>query len=227
MARFTSGKSLWTARAWPRVDLFMTIMRTSVRLLAEAGVAAAALVVLAPQRADAQRRPGVGMGFYTTTGLVTGEVEGGNVTSTTALAEAPTVAISGLLTVPLKKAPKRAWVAALRVTPLGLGNGRSCYVTPDITGCQNLRFEERAALLAGGSFDIRTTVLRVMVGPSLHQVEQEGARIGTTVRADLASPRLRGSTPVLFLSRTFLGSQRGEAVGLTTLGLGFRWIRKR
>ena len=36
MARFTSGKSLWTARAWPRVDLFMTIMRTSVRLLAEA-----------------------------------------------------------------------------------------------------------------------------------------------------------------------------------------------
>jgi len=66
-----------------------------------------------------------------------------------------------------------------------------------------------------------------MVGPSLHQVEQEGARIGTTVRADFASPRLRGSTPVLFLSRTFLGSQRGEAVGLTTLGLGFRWIRKR
>lgn len=227
MAPSTSGKPPWIVRDSRRVDFAMTIMRNSVRRLAKAGVAAAALLVLASLRSEAQRRPGVGMGFYTTTGLVTAEVEGGNVTSTTALAEAPTVAISGLLTVPLKKAPKRAWVAGLRVTPLGIGNGKSCYVTPDITGCQNLRFEERAALLAGGSFDIRTTVLRVMVGPSLYHVEQEGARIGTTVRADFASPRLRGSTPVLFLSRTFLGSQRGEAVGMTTLGLGFRWIRKR
>ncbi|MBL0172002.1 MAG: hypothetical protein IPP90_15020 [Gemmatimonadaceae bacterium] len=37
-----------------------------------------------------------------------------------------------------------------------------------------------------------------MVGPTLYQVEGQGARIGTTVRVDFASPRLHGPTPTLF-----------------------------
>ena len=81
--------------------------------------------------------------------------------------------------------------------------------------------------MAGGAFDIRSTVLRAMVGPALYNVEGQGARLGTAVRIDFASPRLRGRTPTLFFTRTFLGSQRGEQLAISTLGAGFRWIRKR
>jgi hypothetical protein len=178
-------------------------------------------------QAAAQRRPGVGMGFYTTTGLLSADIEVGPVTSTTALAEAPLASASLLLTAPLKKGAKRAWIAGARLTPLAVGNGNSCFVTPTVTGCQDVRFEERAALLAGGAFDIRSTVLRAMVGSTLYRVQGQGARLGTTIRLDYGAPRLRGSTPTLFFTRTFLGSQRGEAVAMSMLGIGFRWVRKK
>ena len=187
-------------------------------------------VVLAaalPTLLAAQRRPGLAMGFYTTTGLLTGDVEAGSVSSSTALAEAPTFAVSLLLTAPLKRLPKRAWIVGARAGALNLGNNGSCFLTPGSGVCQNIRFEERAALLAGGAFDIRSTVLRAMVGPALYNVEGQGARLGTAVRIDFASPRLRGRTPTLFFTRTFLGSQRGEQLAISTLGAGFRWIRKR
>ncbi len=188
---------------------------------------ALALTVALPTLLAAQRRPGLGTGFYTTTGLVTGDVEAGSISSTTALANAPTVALSLLLTAPLQRLPKRAWIAGLRVNALALGNNRSCFVTPGTSGCQNVRFEERTALLAGGAFDIRSTILRAMIGPALYTVEGQGARLGTSLRLDYAAPRLRGPTPTLFFTRTFLGSQRGEAVGISTLGAGLRWVRKR
>lgn len=200
------------------------------RFLGAVIAAAAISVVLslaAATRASAQRRPGVGMGFYTTTGLLTGEVEGGSVTSSTSLAEAPNVSLSALLTAPLKRMPKRAWVVGLRATPLNLGNNGSCYIIRGSAECQNRRFEEQVQLLTGGAFDIRSTVLRVMVGPALFGVEGQGGRVGTAVRLDLAAPRLRGSTPTIFYTGTFLGSQRGESLSIGTLGIGFRWVRKR
>lgn len=175
----------------------------------------------------AQRRPGMDMGFYTTTGLLTGDLEGGSVTSSTSLAESPTIAVSLLLTAPLKRMPKRAWIAGVRVNAFGLGNNGSCFITPGSGVCQDRRFEERAALLAGGAFDIRSAVLRAMIGPTLYNVEGQGARLGTAVRLDFAAPRLRGPTPTLFFTRTFLGSQRGEQLAISTLGAGFRWVRKR
>lgn len=187
-------------------------------------------VVLAaalPTLLAAQRRPGLAMGFYTTTGLLTGDVEAGSVSSSTALAEAPTFAVSLLLTAPLKRLPKRAWIVGVRAGALNLGNNGSCFLTPGSGVCQNIRFEERTALLAGGAFDIRSTVLRAMVGPALYNVEGQGARLGTAVRIDFAAPRLRGRTPTLFFTRTFLGSERGEQLAISTLGAGFRWIRKR
>lgn len=187
----------------------------------------AALAAVVPTALSAQRRPGMGMGFYTTTGLLTGEVEGGSVTSSTSLAEAPNVSLSALLTAPLKRMPKRAWVVGLRATPLNLGNNGSCYIIRGSAECQNRRFEEQVQLLTGGAFDIRSTVLRVMVGPALFGVEGQGGRVGTAVRLDLAAPRLRGSTPTIFYTGTFLGSQRGESLSIGTLGIGFRWVRKR
>lgn len=186
-----------------------------------------ALAVALPTLLAAQRRPGLAMGFYTTTGLLTGDVEAGSVSSSTALAEAPTFAVSLLLTAPLKRLPKRAWIVGARAGALNLGNNGSCFITPGSGVCQNIRFEERAALLAGGAFDIRSAVLRAMVGPALYNVEGQGARLGTAVRIDFAAPRLRGRTPTLFFTRTFLGSQRGEQLAISTLGAGFRWIRKR
>jgi hypothetical protein len=114
-------------------------------------LAALAMLSTPLLQAGAQRRPGVGMGFYTTTGLPSADVEVGPVTSTTALAEAPLVSVSLVLSAPVKKSAKRAWIAGARLTPLGVGNGDSCFVTPTVTGCQDVRFEERAALLAGGS----------------------------------------------------------------------------
>jgi hypothetical protein len=188
---------------------------------------AVALAAAAPTPLSAQRRPGVGMGFYTTTGLLTGEVEGGSVTSSTAQAEAPTVALSALITAPLKRMPKRAWIVGLRATPLNLGNRGSCYIIRGSAQCQDRRFEEQAQLLTGGAIDIRSTVLRAMVGPALFRVEAQGGRLGTAVRLDLAAPRLRGSTPTIFYTGTFLGSERGESLSIGTLGIGFRWVRKR
>ncbi|WP_396221007.1 hypothetical protein [Gemmatimonas sp.] len=186
-----------------------------------------ALAVAMPTLLSAQRRPGVGMGFYTTTGLITGEVEGGSVTSSTALASSPSFEASFLLTAPLKKMPKRAWIAGVRARALALGDNDYCSVRPEPGGCQIRRFDERAAFLAGGAFDIRSTVLRALVGPALFRVEQEGTRFGTQVRLDFASPRLSGPTPTLFYTGTFLGSQRGESVVISTIGAGFRWVRKR
>ncbi|WP_434478365.1 hypothetical protein [Gemmatimonas sp.] len=124
-------------------------------------------------KAAAQRRPGVGMGFYTTTGLLSADVEVGPVTSTTALAEAPLASASLLLTAPLKKGAKRAWIAGARFTPLAVGNGNSCFVTPDVTGCQDVRFEERAALLAGGAF--RHSLHRVARHGGLHALPRARA----------------------------------------------------
>jgi len=200
------------------------------RVLGAVRIAAAvsvALTVAVPALISAQRRPGVGMGFYTTTGLVTGEVEGGSVTSSTARASSPSFEASFLLTAPLKKMPKRAWIAGVRARALALGDNDYCSVRPEPGGCQIRRFDERAAFLAGGAFDIRSTVLRALVGPALFRVEQEGTRFGTQVRLDFASPRLSGPTPTLFYTGTFLGSQRGESVVISTIGAGFRWVRKR
>ena len=130
------------------------------------------------------------------------------------------------MTTGFKRVPKRAWIAGVRANAIAFGNGRSCIVTPGTSSCQSPRFEERGALLAGGAFDIRATILRAMVGPALYSVERQGTRVGTSLRVDFAAPRLSGPTPTLFFTRTFLGSQRGEAVGMSTLGAGFRWVRK-
>jgi hypothetical protein len=208
-------------------DLSRIVHRVHRRAAACLAAAAVLAVVTTPSGLSAQRRPGVPMGFYTTTGLVTADVEGGSVTTSTTLAEAPTFAASVLVTGALRKLPKRAIIVGIRATPLAFGNNGSCVVSPGVQGCQNVRFEERLGVMVGGAFDIRSTLLRTMIGPSLYDVETQGARIGTTVRIDFASPRLRGPTPTLFFTRTFLGSQRGQGAAHSTLGAGFRWVRKK
>lgn len=175
----------------------------------------------------AQRRPGVDMGFFTYTGLLSADAEIGSVTSSTAMAQVPTVALSALVTAPVIRAAKRAWIVGVRATALGVGNGDSCYITPGTNGCQNRRASERVVVLTGGAFDIRSTVLRAMVGPALYSVQGEGTRLGPSVRLDYGSPREQGATPTLFFTRTFLGSQRGEMLAVSTLGASFRWVRKR
>ncbi len=184
------------------------------------------MTLAAPSSLEAQRRPGVNMGFYTTTDLRTLDIEGGYVTSSTAQANSPRAAASALVTAPFKRASKRAWIAGVRATPLGVGSTAPCLRVVNDGGCENGPFNERLGLLAGGAFDIRSTILRTMVGPTLLQVKGQGVRIGTTLRVDFASPRLRGPTSTVFFSRTFLGSQRGEGAALSTLGVGFRWLRK-
>jgi hypothetical protein len=190
-------------------------------------VAAIVSMAAVPLDAEAQRRPGRGTNFYTTTGLVAGEVEAGSVTSTTGQATVPAVAASVLVTAPLKRGISRAWIAGVRATPLVLGNGDACLVSPGMAGCQNRYFSERASLLTGGAFDVRSSVLRVMAGATVYSVEESGARLGPTLRVDLSGQRISGPTPSLFLTRTYLGSQGGDAVGITTLGAGMRWVRKR
>lgn len=194
-------------------------------------VALLALAALSPaipgQRAEAQRRPGMNMGFYTTTGLLTGDIEAGSVNSTTELTESPSIAAAALLTGALMKRPRRAWIIGVRGPLLSLGNSDRCVVTLGAQGCQSRRFTERGSILTGGAFDIRATIFRAMVGPALYQVEGSGVRVGTQVRLDLAAPRLRGPTPTVFVTRSMLGSQGGQGVGITTLGAGLRWVRRR
>jgi hypothetical protein len=112
--------------------------------------------------------------------------------------------------------------------PLSAGNRNRCLVLP-ATGavCQDRRFTERASVLVGGAFDIRSSMVRVLVGPALYSVEESGARIGTQLRIDYANPGVRGRFPALFLTRTFLGSQQGESVGMTMLGASMRFARKK
>ncbi len=182
--------------------------------------------VASPSLLTAQRRPGVNMGFYTTTDLVTGDIEGGTIASSTPEVRAPRLTASLLVTRPLKRLNKKAWIAGVRVTPLAFGNTVPCVRAAGEAGCQNGRFNERVGLLGGGAFDIRSTILRAMVGPTLYQVEGQGARLGATVRVDFASPRLHNPTPTLFFTRTYVGSH-GEVAGLSSLGAGFRWVRKK
>ena len=203
-------------------------MHVHQSISAFAALAALCVVSLAtPQhQSEAQRRPGVPMGFYTTTGLPTLDVEGGSVTSTTELTESPRFAVSALVTGAVVKRAKRAWIAGVRGTALSLGNGDRCSGAQGGSDCQSRRFTERVALLTGGAFDIRSTLLRVMAGPVVYGVEDSGMRIGSQVRIDYSGPRLSGPSPTLFLTRSFLGSQRGQAVGITTFGAGLRWVRK-
>ncbi|HYW32957.1 MAG TPA: hypothetical protein VE869_15765 [Gemmatimonas sp.] len=198
-------------------------------LTAIAAFAALALLALSvPQHgADAQRRPGQNFGFYTTTGLVTGDVEAGSVNSSNEFAEVPSFALSGLLTTKVLQGRKSAWIAGVRGTVLSLGNTRQCIVDFSSQECLDVRFTERASLLTGGAFDIRSTILRAMVGPVLYDVEGSGMRVGTQIRLDYAAPRRNGPTPTLFLTRSMLGSQRGRSVGISTFGAGLRWVRRR
>jgi len=198
-------------------------------IVAFAACAAPAVLALAvpQQRAEAQRRPGQNFGFYTTTGLLTGEIEAGSVNSTTAFAEVPRFAMSGLLTTRWRQRPKSAWIVGVRGTVLSLGNSDQCVVEVVTQGCLDRRFTERVALVAGGAFDIRSTILRAMVGPALFSVQGSGLRVGTQLRFDYAAPRLSGPTPTLFLTRSMLGSQRGRSVGISTFGVGLRWVRRR
>jgi hypothetical protein len=196
------------------------------RVVLAAATAALLALVACAAPLDAQRRPGVGMGFYTYTGLLSAELEGGSVVSSTAYVEAPALAVSGVGTAPLWRGRHRAWIMGVRVTPLNVGN-RGCYVEIGATGCQDVRHEERMALLTGAAFDIRSTLLRVLVGPALVGAQGRDARLGTTFRIDYTAPRQGSSFPTLFLTRTFLGSERGATAGLTTVGAGYRWVRKR
>lgn len=189
-------------------------------------LAAVLLASLAPQRASAQRRPGVGMGFYTYTGLVAGDVELGQVTGTTAYAEGPTVTLSGVVSAPLLKLRKKALIVALRGTAISYGNSDGCLIVPPSADCQQRRFTERFTVLTGMAWDIRESLLRVTAGPALYSVERDGARFGTQVRVDYARPRQGSRMPTLFLSRSFLGSQKGRGVGFTTIGLGIRTAKK-
>ncbi len=166
------------------------------------------------------------MGFYTTTGLPSLDVEGGSITSTTELTESPKFALSALFTRSVAQQAKRAWIVGVRGTALSLGNWDRCSGSQGTANCQSRRFTERVALLGGGAFDIRSTVLRVMAGPVVYGVEDSPMRVGTQFRLDYSGPRLSGPSPTLFLTRSFLGSQRGQGVGITTLGAGLRWVRK-
>ncbi len=204
----------------------MHLCRSNTAFAACTALAVLSLIV-PPRRADAQRRPGQNFGFYTTTGLLTGEIEAGSVNATTEFAEAPSFAVSGLLTTRLVQRRKSAWIIGVRGTVLSLGNSDQCIVERGTPGCQDRRFTERAALLTGGAFDIRSTILRAMVGPALYDVEGSGLRVGTQLRLDYAAPRRSGPTPTLFFTRSLLGSQRGRAVGLSTFGAGIRWVRRR
>lgn len=196
------------------------------RAAVRGAAALTALTVLVSSSAQAQRRPGVGMGFYSYAGRPSVEVEGGSVVSSSAFAEAPTFALSVFGSTALYRGRNRAWIVGLRATPLNLGN-RGCVVLPGLTGCQDVRYEERAALVTGGAFDIRSTLLRATIGTALFDVQGRGARLGANVRLDFTAPRQGGSSPTLFLTRTFLGSERGESAGMTTVGAGYRWVRKK
>jgi hypothetical protein len=187
-------------------------------VLALAGVLSFTLSVAA----DAQRGPG--RRFITTTDRRTFEVEGGSVTSTTTLAEAPSFALSALATAPLAKWPTRAWIVGARTSALNLGNTGGCVLVPPDRTCQNLRFVERFTLLTGGAFDVRTVMIRAMAGPSVYHVEQQGARVGTQLRIDFVTPRISGATPAIFLTRTFLGSQKGRDAQMTSLGASIRFM---
>jgi len=175
---------------------------------------------------SAQRRPGVNMGFYTTTDLVTADVEAATVYSSTGQLRGPQFVGALLVTAPLKRQSKRAWIVGGRATPLALGSTSPCFRPPGVTECPNGRVIERLSVMAGGAFDIRSAIFRAMLGPTMHEVEGRGVRFGTTLRMDFASPRLVGPTPTVFFSRTFLGSQSGRGAALTSVGLGFRWVRK-
>lgn len=187
-------------------------------------IVAAAASAAAP--ATAQRRPGVGMGFYTYTGLVAADVELGQVTSTTAYAESPSVTLSGVVSAPLMKLRKKALIVAARGTAFSVGNKDGCLIIPPSAECQQRRFTERLTVLTGMAWDIRESLVRLTAGPALFSVEQQGARVGTQLRLDYARPRQGSRMPTLFISRSFLGSQRGRGVGFTTLGLGIRTAKK-
>jgi hypothetical protein len=184
------------------------------------------LPVSTPAALAAQRRPGVNMGFYTTTDLPTLDVEFGSVVTSSGQANAPRLTVSAVVIQPLKRGNKRAMIAGLRATPLSAFGSIPCVRRLGVPGCQSSRFDERIGLLVGGAFDVRSTILRGMVGPTWYNIGGQGARFATTVRLDWASPRLRGPTPTAFLTRTFMGSVRGEGTALTSAGIGFRWVRK-
>jgi hypothetical protein len=165
-----------------------------------------------------------GRRFITTTDRKSLDIEGGSVTSTTSLAEAPTVALSLVASAPIVKRPTAAWVVAARTSFFNPGNTHGGVLLLPDRSCQQSRFIDRATALMGGAFDIPSHMLRALAGPTLYQVEGQSARIGTQLRVDVVNPRVRGPFGSIFFTRSFLGSQKGRGAQLTTLGVGLRFM---
>lgn len=113
--------------------------------------------------------------------------------------------------------------AALGVQTPPLARDLSCLLLPDGDCAPDFPGLVSVAALAGvqrGS--ARTASARVLVGPTYHQPLAHGGAVGLQGRVDVSTPPWRHTAVVASLRHSVLPSFRGEAVGISSFGVGLR-----
>ena len=113
--------------------------------------------------------------------------------------------------------------AALGIQTPALATDLDYLVLPDGGCAPNFPGLVSVAALAGvqrGS--ARTASARLLVGPTYHQPWEGSGGIGLQGRVDVATPPWQRTAVVASLGHSLLPSFRGEAVGITSFGVGLR-----
>lgn len=113
--------------------------------------------------------------------------------------------------------------ATLGIQTPALATDLSCLVLPDGGCAPDFPGMISVSALAGvqrGS--TRTAAARLLLGPTYHQTWEDGGGIGLQGRVDVWTPTWNRTSVVAGLRHTLLPSIRGEAVGITSFGVGLR-----
>lgn len=113
--------------------------------------------------------------------------------------------------------------AALGIETAALATDLDCLMLPDGGCAPDFPGLFSVAAIAGvqrGS--ARTASARLLLGPTYHQPWEGRGGVGLHGRVDVSTPPWRHTAVVGSLRHTLLPDFRGEAVGITSLGLGLR-----
>ncbi len=113
--------------------------------------------------------------------------------------------------------------AALGIQTPPLARDLSCLLLPDGGCAPDFPSLFSVAALAGlqrGS--AHTASARLLLGPTYHRALEDGGAVGLQGRIDVSTPPWRHTAVVTSLRHSLLPSFRGEAVGITSFGVGLR-----
>jgi hypothetical protein len=135
------------------------------------------------------------------------------------------VAVDGVLAYYLRPTSFGTLLGGVAVGAQSVAPARTleCLLLPDGGCAPNFpAFFSGSALVGVHYGSTRTASARLWAGPTYHQALEGGAALGLLGRLDVATPPWQQMAVVASVRRAVLPSFRGEAVGITSFGVGLR-----